>query len=63
MVTTHNLGYPRIGARRELKFALESYWKDQSTRDELLRTGETLRAPLGRPVRAGLGAGGRLFVL
>ena len=44
MVTTHNLGYPRIGARRELKFALESYWKDQSTRDELLRTGETLRA-------------------
>ncbi|MFT5644232.1 MAG: hypothetical protein ACI83P_001786, partial [Janthinobacterium sp.] len=23
MVTTHNLGYPRIGAKRTLKFALE----------------------------------------
>ena len=27
MVTTHNLGFPRIGAKRELKFALENYWK------------------------------------
>lgn len=27
MVTTHNLGYPRIGRRRELKFVLESYWQ------------------------------------
>ena len=26
MVTAHNLGFPRIGARRELKFALETYW-------------------------------------
>jgi 5-methyltetrahydropteroyltriglutamate--homocysteine methyltransferase len=44
MVTTHNLGFPRIGARRELKFALESYWKGQSTREELHRTGADLRA-------------------
>ena len=27
MVTTHNLGFPRIGQRRELKFALENYWR------------------------------------
>lgn len=27
MVTTHNLGFPRIGRNRELKFALEKYWK------------------------------------
>lgn len=27
MVTTHNLGFPRIGRNRELKFALEEYWK------------------------------------
>lgn len=27
MVTTHNLGFPRIGRNRELKFALERYWK------------------------------------
>ena len=44
MVTTHNLGFPRIGAKRELKFALETYWKGQSSRDELKATGEQLRA-------------------
>ncbi|MEK6596531.1 MAG: hypothetical protein AABZ18_08450, partial [Pseudomonadota bacterium] len=27
MITTHNLGFPRIGRKRELKFALERYWK------------------------------------
>lgn len=43
MAFTHNLGFPRIGARRELKFALESYWKDQSTRDELKALGAELR--------------------
>ena len=44
MATTHNLGFPRIGAKRELKFALESYWKGQSSREELQRTGAGLRA-------------------
>ncbi len=44
MATTHNLGFPRIGAKRELKFALESYWKGQSTREELHHTGAGLRA-------------------
>ncbi|SAL84521.1 5-methyltetrahydropteroyltriglutamate--homocysteine S-methyltransferase [Caballeronia arvi] len=44
MVTTHNLGFPRIGAQRELKFALESYWKNQSSRDELKAVGAQLRA-------------------
>ncbi len=43
MVTTHNLGFPRIGAKRELKFALESYWKGQSSRDELKALGARLR--------------------
>ncbi len=43
MVTTHNLGFPRIGARRELKFALEAYWKGQSSRDDLETTGADLR--------------------
>lgn len=27
MTTIHTLGYPRIGAQRKLKFALESFWK------------------------------------
>ncbi|MEN3031491.1 5-methyltetrahydropteroyltriglutamate--homocysteine S-methyltransferase [Chromobacterium amazonense] len=43
MAFTHNLGFPRIGAKRELKFALESYWKGQSTRDELQSVGAALR--------------------
>ncbi|WP_144153198.1 5-methyltetrahydropteroyltriglutamate--homocysteine S-methyltransferase [Paraburkholderia sp. BCC1885] len=43
MVTTHNLGFPRIGAKRELKFALESYWKGESSLDELKALGAQLR--------------------
>lgn len=43
MVTTHNLGFPRIGAKRELKFALENYWKGQSSRDALKALGVQLR--------------------
>lgn len=44
MVTTHNLGFPRIGAKRELKFGLERYWKGESSRDELKALGADLRA-------------------
>lgn len=44
MTIVHNLGFPRIGARRELKFALEAYWKGESTRDALTDAGATLRA-------------------
>lgn len=44
MVTTHNLGFPRIGAHRELKFAQEAYWKGQSSREELQKVGADLRA-------------------
>ena len=43
MAITHNLGFPRIGAKRELKFALESYWKGQSSRDALKAQGAQLR--------------------
>lgn len=43
MTITHNLGFPRIGARRELKFALEAYWKGESSRDELKALGAQLR--------------------
>ncbi|WP_395027188.1 5-methyltetrahydropteroyltriglutamate--homocysteine S-methyltransferase [Comamonas odontotermitis] len=44
MTTIHNLGFPRIGAQRELKFALESYWKGESSRSELTTLGAQLRA-------------------
>ena len=43
MITTHNLGFPRIGAKRELKFALESYWKGEISRSELKALGVQLR--------------------
>ena len=42
-VTTHNLGYPRIGAKRELKFALEDYSKGHSSLDALEGQGSALR--------------------
>lgn len=38
------LGYPRIGPRRELKRALESYWDGQSTDDDLQAVAADLRA-------------------
>lgn len=38
MATLHNLGFPRIGDKRELKFALEQYWHRSSGVDELLNS-------------------------
>ena len=43
MVTTHNLGFPRIGANRELKFALEQYWKGQTSAEALQAVASQLR--------------------
>lgn len=43
MITTHSLGYPRIGARRELKFALEALWHGNSSEDALYETAAALR--------------------
>ena len=44
MITTHILGYPRIGARRELKFALEAYWRGEANEEYLEGVGKALRA-------------------
>lgn len=43
MVTTHSLGFPRIGNNRELKFALESFWQGQTTERDLAQVGRTIR--------------------
>lgn len=40
---THNLGFPRIGAQRELKQALEAYWRGAIARMELEHVGHALR--------------------
>ena len=39
----HILGFPRIGAQLELKFALEDYWSGRSDRETLEAVGRTLR--------------------
>jgi len=39
----HNLGFPRIGARRELKAALEAYWRREIGDAELNARGARLR--------------------
>ncbi len=44
MIITHNLGYPRIGLRRELKGACERYWAGRATLGELNAAGKSLRA-------------------
>lgn len=43
-VLNHTLGFPRIGLRRELKKAQESYWAGTLSRDDLFAVGRELRA-------------------
>jgi len=43
MTIASNLGFPPLGAARELKRATEGYWSGKVTRDQLLRTGADLR--------------------
>lgn len=43
MTIIHNLGFPRIGAKRELKFAQEAYWAGNIDAAELERIGKELR--------------------
>jgi 5-methyltetrahydropteroyltriglutamate--homocysteine methyltransferase len=35
MIRTHNLGFPRLGENRELKFALERYWRGEIDQPDL----------------------------
>ncbi|ETH40838.1 5-methyltetrahydropteroyltriglutamate--homocysteine S-methyltransferase [Bordetella pertussis H918] len=44
MTIIHNLGFPRIGAQRELKRAVEAYWAGRQTAEALHETGRALRA-------------------
>lgn len=43
MTVSHILGYPRIGAQRELKKVTEAYWKGDVSRNELEAAGQALR--------------------
>jgi 5-methyltetrahydropteroyltriglutamate--homocysteine methyltransferase len=43
MAKVHLLGLPRIGPNRELKWALEKYWRGETGRDALFSVGRRLR--------------------
>lgn len=43
-MTTTIIGFPRVGAHRELKFATEKFFRGEITADELRDTGAELRA-------------------
>lgn len=44
MTIIHNLGFPRIGAQRELKRSVEAYWAGKQNTAELEQTGRELRS-------------------
>ena len=44
MIRIHTLGFPRMGAQRELKFALERHWRGEIDATALETTGRELRA-------------------
>ena len=55
MAKSTNLGYPRIGKRRELKRAVEQYWAGKLSEDELhSRAAEVRKAALEVQLDAGL---------
>src|SRR6266705_550133 len=43
MTVSHILGFTRIGAKRELKLALEAYWRGEISEPELSNVGRELR--------------------
>lgn len=43
MLLTNNLGYPRVGAFRELKKANEAYWAKKTSAEDLLKAGLNIR--------------------
>ena len=43
MIKKANLGIPRIGKKRELKKAVEAYWKGTLSQEELNQVAKTIR--------------------
>ena len=41
---THTLGFPRIGANRNLKKVTESYWRDEIDQAKLVNSISALKA-------------------
>ncbi|KAK6944187.1 Cobalamin-independent methionine synthase MetE, N-terminal [Dillenia turbinata] len=45
-MASHIVGYPRMGPKRELKFALESYWDGKSSAEDLQKVAADLRSSI-----------------
>ncbi|TKY46335.1 5-methyltetrahydropteroyltriglutamate--homocysteine methyltransferase [Spatholobus suberectus] len=45
-MASHIVGYPRMGPKRELKFALESFWDGKSSTEDLQKVAADLRASI-----------------
>ncbi|KAF2322326.1 hypothetical protein GH714_011846 [Hevea brasiliensis] len=45
-MASHIVGYPRMGPKRELKFALESFWDGKSSAEELQKVATDLRSSI-----------------
>ncbi|CAL0332946.1 unnamed protein product [Lupinus luteus] len=53
-MASHIVGYPRVGPKRELKFALESFWDGKSSAEDLKKVSAELRASIWKQ-QAGAG--------
>nr|GMD43144.1 5-methyltetrahydropteroyltriglutamate--homocysteine methyltransferase-like [Ipomoea batatas] len=53
-MASHIVGYPRMGPKRELKFALESFWDGKSSAEDLQKVATDLRASIWKQM-AGAG--------
>ncbi|XP_010521311.1 PREDICTED: 5-methyltetrahydropteroyltriglutamate--homocysteine methyltransferase 1-like [Tarenaya hassleriana] len=45
-MASHIVGYPRMGPKRELKFALESFWDGKSSAEDLQKAAAELRSSI-----------------
>ncbi|KAL9242528.1 hypothetical protein vseg_016520 [Gypsophila vaccaria] len=45
-MASHIVGYPRMGPKRELKFALESFWDGKSSAEDLKKVSADLRSSI-----------------
>ncbi|CAM8962165.1 unnamed protein product [Rhodiola kirilowii] len=50
-MASHIVGYPRMGPKRELKFALESFWDGKTTADDLVKVAADLRSSIWKQMQ------------
>ncbi|MBA0647005.1 hypothetical protein Goklo_014919, partial [Gossypium klotzschianum] len=51
-MASHIVGYPRMGPKRELKFALESFWDNKSSAEDLQKVAADLRSSIWQQMAA-----------